>query len=90
MYTLNPTEAALLGLGVLATISAVVAVALRGVPRSSRIATATVHCPLLSRTVTADLEWDDWAVRFIDVTRCSVLGDCAKTACSRGCIRVSR
>ena len=86
MLTLSAIEAAVLGLGLLATITAVVAAALRAVPRSSRVATATVRCPLLNRDVAAELEWDDWMVRFVDVTRCSVLGNCARTTCSRHCI----
>jgi hypothetical protein len=89
MFTLSATDATVLGLGVLATIIVLVVGALRGVPASSRLVTAAVRCPLLNRNVTADLEWDDWAVRFVDVARCSVLGTCAKTTCSRRCIPAS-
>jgi hypothetical protein len=87
MFTLSATDAAVVGLGLFATIVVLVAGALRGGPRSSHVVTGTVHCPLLNRNVTADLEWDDWALRFIDVTRCSVLGACARTTCSLRCIR---
>ena len=87
MFTLSSTEAVVLGVGVLATIVLVVGAALRGVPRSSHVVTTTVRCPLINRTVTADVEWDQWAVRFIDVARCTVLGPCARTSCSRRCVR---
>ena len=60
--------------------------ALGGVLRSSHVATVTVRCPVLGRNVSADLEWDDWTSRFVDVARCSVFGPCARTTCSLRCI----
>jgi hypothetical protein len=87
MFTLSAAEATVLGLGLLAAIIVLMVGALRGVPRASRVVAATVRCPLLNRDASADLEWDYWTVRFVDVARCSVLGGCAPTTCNRRCIR---
>lgn len=87
MFSLTVPEVALLGLGVLASLIVVLVGALRTFPRAQRIISATVHCPLMGRPVTADLEWDEWKLRFVDVARCSVLGACARVTCNRRCIR---
>lgn len=87
MFTLTVAEGTLLGLGILAALLVLVVGALRAFPRAQRIVPAVVRCPLFfDRAVTADLEWDEWTVRFTDVARCSVLGACASVTCNRRCI----
>ena len=58
---------------------------LRGLPRARHIVAAIVRCPLLGRDVAADLQWEDWTLRYVDVARCAVLGGYA-LACNRRCI----
>jgi hypothetical protein len=86
MFTLTVAEGTLLGLGILAALIVLIVGALHAFPRARHIVPAIVRCPLLGRTVAADLEWDEWTVRFVDVARCSVLGACASVTCNRRCI----
>ena len=86
MFTLTVAEGTLMGLGILAALIVLVVGALRAFPRAQRIVPAIVRCPLFDRAVAADLEWDEWTVRFVDVARCSVLGACASVTCNRRCI----
>jgi hypothetical protein len=86
MYTLTTAEVGLLGLAVLAVVTVLIVGALRGVPSARQVVPAIVRCPLLGRAVAAELVWDEWNVRFVDVARCAALGACAPTTCNRGCL----
>ena len=86
MYTLTLAEVVLLALAMAAVLTVLSVGALRGVPSARQVVPARVRCPLLGRTVAAELVWDEWNVRYVDVARCSALGGCAATLCNRRCL----
>jgi hypothetical protein len=91
MFTLTVQEAALLGLGVLASVLVAVGAALQRTANARRNKSAArAEARVMNRGVAADLEWDEWKVRFVDVARCSVLDNCARSTCNRSCIRQHR
>jgi hypothetical protein len=71
---------------VLTAVILLVVGALWTFPRARRIVSTSVRCPLLGRPVAADLEWDEWKARFVDVAWCSALGGCARGTCNRRCL----
>ena len=90
MFSLTALQGGLLGAGLLAITTLLVAGVLFAFPRQRRIVRATVHCPVLDRAVTAELAQDDWTLRFVDVARCTALGSCASVICDRRCLARAR
>jgi hypothetical protein len=86
MYSLTMLQGAWLGGAVLAVVVGLVLGVLRLWPRALRVVPAVVFCPLLRRSVTAELAQDAWTLRFADVVRCSVLGARATLTCTRRCL----
>ncbi len=89
MYSVTTLEGMLLAAGLLATLAVLVLGVLAMFPRSRRILPARVYCPLLQQRVGAELERDDWTLRFRNVVRCSVLGRLGAASCSKGCLSAS-
>jgi hypothetical protein len=89
MYSVTTLEGMLLAAGLLATVTVLVLGVLIAFPRSMRVFAARVYCPLLGRRVGADLERDDWTLRFKQVVRCSVLGRAGAIPCTRACLSAS-
>lgn len=85
MYSVTMMEGAVLGLAVVAITAGLLYGVLAGFPRALQTVTAGVTCPLVGRRVEAELVWDAWTVRCVDVRRCAVLGRCVDL-CSRGCV----
>jgi hypothetical protein len=86
MFSLTVVEGGLLGAALVAVTVALVVGVLVAFPRRRRLVSAAVHCPLLDRTVTAELAQDDWTLRYVDVTRCTALGGAAAVLCDRRCL----
>jgi hypothetical protein len=89
MYSLTAQEGSLLALGVLAVATVLVLGVFAGFPRALRTITAVVACPTIGRHARAELVRDEWTLGFIDVTRCSVLGQRGVAFCRKGCLRSS-
>jgi hypothetical protein len=89
MYSVTTLEALLLAAGLLAATALLVLGVLVVFPRSLRVLSARVYCPLLGRRVGADLARDDWTLGFMDVVRCSVLGRPGPVPCTKGCLSAS-
>ena len=86
MFTLTVIEAALLGLGLVAVVALLIVGVCFAAPRTTRLADVSVECPLLRRRVAARLVWDEWALRFVDVARCSALDGYSEVICAKGCL----
>jgi hypothetical protein len=86
MFTLTVIQAALLGLGLVAAVAVLVVGVCFAAPRTTRLADVSVECPLLGRRVAARLVWDEWAVRFVDVARCSALDGYSEVICAKRCL----
>jgi hypothetical protein len=86
MFTLTAVEADALGLGLLVTVLLLVSGVLVVFPRSGHIVAATVECPMLRRRACVELVRDDWTLRVVDVTRCSLLSGYAAVLCGKGCL----
>ncbi|HXH81487.1 MAG TPA: hypothetical protein VNN07_01010 [Candidatus Tectomicrobia bacterium] len=87
MYSLTPFEALVLSvivLGVATALGLAVFVAAR---RAQGTVATLVTCPVLGRTVSADLARDAWTLRFTAVRRCSALGG-QVALCNQGCLEV--
>jgi hypothetical protein len=89
MYSVTTLEGVLLAAGVLVTVTLLVLGVLTMFPRSMRVFLARVYCPLLGRRVGAEIERDDWTLRFMQVARCSVLGRAGAVPCTRACLSAS-
>jgi hypothetical protein len=87
MYTLTPQEGSLLVLAVLAVATVLMVGVFAGFPRALRTVTAAVACPTIGRRARAELVRNEWTRGFIDVTRCSVLGQRGVEFCDKGCLR---
>ena len=87
MYWLTAQEGALLALGVLAVATVLVLAVFIGFPRARRTVSALVACPTIGRRARADLVQDEWTLRCVDVTRCSVLGQHGVVFCRKACLR---
>jgi hypothetical protein len=85
MYSMTTMEATLLGLALLVVTSALVLGVLAGFPRSLQTLAAGVICPVVGRSVDAEVVRDRWTVRCVDVRRCTVLGR-RVDLCSKGCL----
>ena len=90
MYPLTVQEGTLLALGVLAVATWLVLGVFAGFPRSRRTVSAVVVCPTIGQRARAELVRDEWTRRFVDVTRCSVLGQRGVVFCRKGCLRAGR
>jgi hypothetical protein len=86
MFTLTVLQAAVLGVGLLAVILLLVGGVLVAFPRGTRRVPATVSCPLFHRRARVELLRDAWTLRFVDVTRCSLLGRYSSVICARQCL----
>jgi len=53
---------------------------------SLRRGDVSLECPLLRRRVAARLVWDEWALRFVDVARCSALDGYSEVICAKRCL----
>jgi hypothetical protein len=87
MHSLTVPEGSLLGLGVVAVAALLVLGVFRAFPRSRRTISTVVTCPTIGRPARADLVWDLWTRRSVDVTRCSVLGGHGVVFCRKACLR---
>jgi hypothetical protein len=87
MYSLTAQEGTLLSLGVLAVATLLVLGVFARSPRSRRTVSAVVACPTIGQRARAELVQDEWTLRFVDVTRCSVLGQRGVVFCRKGCLR---
>jgi hypothetical protein len=85
MYSVTMLEGSLIALAVLAVTSLLLFGVLAGFPRSLQTLTAAVTCPVVGRSVQAELVRDAWTVRCVDVRRCAVLGS-RVDLCSRRCV----
>jgi hypothetical protein len=88
MYSLTAQEGSLLALGILAVATVLVLGVYLGFPRALRTVSAIVACPTIGRRARAELVRDEWTLGFVDVTRCSVLGQHGVVFCRKGCLRV--
>lgn len=86
MFTLTVIEATLLGLGLVAVVALLIVGVCFAAPRTTRLADVSVQCPLLRRRVAARLVWDEWALRFVDVARCSALDGYSEVICAKRCL----
>jgi hypothetical protein len=86
MFTLTALEAIALGLGLLAIVVVLVVGVLAAFPRATRIVAAPIDCPLVGRRACVELVRDGWTLRFVDVTRCSLLCGYAGVICAKRCL----
>jgi hypothetical protein len=87
MYSLTAQEGSMLALGVLAVATLLVLGVFAGFPRALRTVSAVVACPTIGRRARAELVRDEWTLGFVDVARCSVLGQHGVVFCQKGCLR---
>jgi hypothetical protein len=87
MYSMTAGEGSLLALGVFAVTTLLVLGVFAGFPRARRTVSAVVACPTIGQRARAEIVRDEWTLRFVDVTRCSVLGQHGVVFCRKGCVR---
>lgn len=87
MFTLTPAQGVLLAAGWLAFTTALLLGVFRFLPRSRRLVSAYVTCPVLDRRVGARLVRDEWTRGFCEVVRCDALGGYAPVTCNQACLR---
>jgi hypothetical protein len=86
MYELTTVEGALIALAMISVATLLLFGVFGLFPRATRITSAVVTCPTVGSRARADLARDDWTLRFTDVKRCSVLGECSVVFCNKRCL----
>ena len=87
MYELTTQEGMLLALGIVSVATLLLLGVFVRFPRATRVVSAVVVCPTIGCPARAELTRDEWTLRFIDVTRCSVLGHVSVGLCNKACLR---
>jgi hypothetical protein len=90
MYELPVLEGTLIALAVISVATMLLFGVFGAFPRASRMRSALVTCPTIGCRARAELARDEWALRFTDVKRCSVLGESAVVFCNKGCLETAR
>ena len=87
MFMLTPAAGVLLMAGLLALTIVLSLGVFVFLPRSHRLVSGYVTCPMLGRTIGARLVRDEWTRSVCRVVRCDALGGTAPVMCNQGCLR---